>query len=306
MRFLCKFLSSSVTVSFLLSYFFFFSMIRRPPRSTLFPYTTLFRSPDQVGEAVTALADQCGRLPQVQGLPVDQLTQPLGIGPLLGGEVPAKVAPQHLQCGAIGQPRQGNGPATAPKQRPIRAEHDTAGWEGVQDLPELAGAKGHVVKQHQRSCLSKQLRALLRGRLEGTAGGVERIDQALQEVVEALAANEEVDDGLLLGPCLRGQMPQQGRLAKAAGGVELDRFAGTDRLRRGDLGVSTLGPDASAGDGPAWPGLDGGWPCLDCGALDLPAVLGEDLDAQVAVDDTVHEPAPDLQPSAEPYYPISV
>src|SRR3712207_6977304 len=29
---------------FALSYFFFFLMIRRPPRSTLFPYTTLFRS----------------------------------------------------------------------------------------------------------------------------------------------------------------------------------------------------------------------------------------------------------------------
>src|SRR3712207_6881113 len=27
--------------------FFFFLMIRRPPRSTLFPYTTLFRSPGQ-------------------------------------------------------------------------------------------------------------------------------------------------------------------------------------------------------------------------------------------------------------------
>src|SRR2546422_6884692 len=27
------------------SFFFFFLMIRRPPRSTLFPYTTLFRSP---------------------------------------------------------------------------------------------------------------------------------------------------------------------------------------------------------------------------------------------------------------------
>src|SRR2546430_11829706 len=26
------------------NYFFFFLMIRRPPRSTLFPYTTLFRS----------------------------------------------------------------------------------------------------------------------------------------------------------------------------------------------------------------------------------------------------------------------
>src|SRR2546430_11551991 len=28
----------------LLCFFFFFLMIRRPPRSTLFPYTTLFRS----------------------------------------------------------------------------------------------------------------------------------------------------------------------------------------------------------------------------------------------------------------------
>src|SRR5258707_14344649 len=30
--------------------FFFFLMIRRPPRSTLFPYTTLFRSSDQPRE----------------------------------------------------------------------------------------------------------------------------------------------------------------------------------------------------------------------------------------------------------------
>src|SRR5689334_25218239 len=30
---------------YLLFFFFFFLMIRRPPRSTLFPYTTLFRSP---------------------------------------------------------------------------------------------------------------------------------------------------------------------------------------------------------------------------------------------------------------------
>src|SRR5260221_5340384 len=28
-------------------FFFFFLMIRRPPRSTLFPYTTLFRSPER-------------------------------------------------------------------------------------------------------------------------------------------------------------------------------------------------------------------------------------------------------------------
>src|SRR5258708_14246588 len=30
--------------SIILYFFFFFLMIRRPPRSTLFPYTTLFRS----------------------------------------------------------------------------------------------------------------------------------------------------------------------------------------------------------------------------------------------------------------------
>src|SRR3712207_8281613 len=30
-----------------LSYYFFFLMIRRPPRSTLFPYTTLFRSREE-------------------------------------------------------------------------------------------------------------------------------------------------------------------------------------------------------------------------------------------------------------------
>src|SRR2546430_16666740 len=33
-----------ISVSATLYFFFFFLMIRRPPRSTLFPYTTLFRS----------------------------------------------------------------------------------------------------------------------------------------------------------------------------------------------------------------------------------------------------------------------
>src|SRR5579859_1286805 len=32
------------TLHFIILFFFFFLMIRRPPRSTLFPYTTLFRS----------------------------------------------------------------------------------------------------------------------------------------------------------------------------------------------------------------------------------------------------------------------
>src|SRR5436189_6193818 len=36
--------SSSCLGSSVFSFLFFFLMIRRPPRSTLFPYTTLFRS----------------------------------------------------------------------------------------------------------------------------------------------------------------------------------------------------------------------------------------------------------------------
>src|ERR1043165_9274785 len=45
--------------------FFFFLMIRRPPRSTLFPYTTLFRShraAQQVGAAERIAAQDLGDL----------------------------------------------------------------------------------------------------------------------------------------------------------------------------------------------------------------------------------------------------
>src|SRR2546426_3026459 len=45
-----------ITVSPLLGHFFFL-MIRRPPRSTLFPYTTLFRSRD---DGAAAEVDQAG------------------------------------------------------------------------------------------------------------------------------------------------------------------------------------------------------------------------------------------------------
>src|SRR5437867_8558327 len=37
------------------AFFIFFSLIRRPPRSTLFPYTTLFRSRNAGGRAADAL-----------------------------------------------------------------------------------------------------------------------------------------------------------------------------------------------------------------------------------------------------------
>src|SRR5438093_251304 len=49
-------LSLFVLLSCILFLFFFFLMIRRPPRSTLFPYTTLFRS-RRHGPCVVARSD---------------------------------------------------------------------------------------------------------------------------------------------------------------------------------------------------------------------------------------------------------
>src|SRR2546429_6942864 len=50
------------------SFFFFFLMIRRPPRSTLFPYTTLFRSPRGAGAfprgGAVAEVERAGRADQ--------------------------------------------------------------------------------------------------------------------------------------------------------------------------------------------------------------------------------------------------
>src|SRR2546429_9010869 len=45
--------------------FFFFLMIRRPPRSTLFPYTTLFRSPLHGFEVPQAVVDRVEEQPVV-------------------------------------------------------------------------------------------------------------------------------------------------------------------------------------------------------------------------------------------------
>src|SRR3712207_6964223 len=61
---------------------FFFLMIRRPPRSTLFPYTTLFRSKDAGGYAPTI-----GVLGTVMGLlhVMQLLDQPQMLGPAIAG-----------------------------------------------------------------------------------------------------------------------------------------------------------------------------------------------------------------------------
>src|SRR5690348_18439188 len=63
-----------ICISFLISFslllfFFFFLMIRRPPRSTLFPYTTLFRSCGVYNCGVArATVDMLKRVPLFAGL----------------------------------------------------------------------------------------------------------------------------------------------------------------------------------------------------------------------------------------------
>src|SRR5256885_917050 len=53
--------SSCLIESLIIFYlFFFFLMIRRPPRSTLFPYTTLFRSPNPLAQTLGGVTVRVG------------------------------------------------------------------------------------------------------------------------------------------------------------------------------------------------------------------------------------------------------
>src|SRR3989449_10828212 len=67
-------------------------MIRRPPRSTLFPYTTLFRSLQEVEQLRLQLRAEVGDFVEEQRAPVRDLDQPtlglprIGEGTLLVSE----------------------------------------------------------------------------------------------------------------------------------------------------------------------------------------------------------------------------
>src|SRR5438552_12973922 len=63
--------------------YFFFLMIRRPPRSTLFPYTTLFRSSRTWVKILSeqTLKDNSAVFGSLEGMPKHALT--MGIGTIL-------------------------------------------------------------------------------------------------------------------------------------------------------------------------------------------------------------------------------
>src|SRR5574344_3022671 len=80
--------------------FFFFLMIRRPPRSTLFPYTTLFRSPNISYKAALDLAENGAKVlyaPTVKpameaGIAIKILNtfDPANHGTIVGGKAAVK------------------------------------------------------------------------------------------------------------------------------------------------------------------------------------------------------------------------
>src|SRR3712207_8751564 len=74
---------------------FFFLMIRRPPRSTLFPYTTLFRSDVGLPALADLLADELVGLVRLTG------AEPVGLDGLpAGGQL---VDLRVLEVGEVGQ-----------------------------------------------------------------------------------------------------------------------------------------------------------------------------------------------------------
>src|SRR2546427_10511326 len=114
------------------SFFFFFLMIRRPPRSTLFPYTTLFRS-----SQVRVPDDAVIRFPRAQPTPLVAYFQLAHLATLAG-------IARALQRDAIAyvQARRrvfSHGSATLPKDDPL-VQHIVGQLAGTAYIAGLAVA----------------------------------------------------------------------------------------------------------------------------------------------------------------------
>src|SRR5258708_24277803 len=91
--------------------YFFFLMIRRPPRSTLFPYTTLFRSSLVFYEIFKSAAPQASRmigLPSRQRLRSEEHTSELQ-------------SPDHLVCRLLLEKKKKSADYRTSQRRPSRS-----------------------------------------------------------------------------------------------------------------------------------------------------------------------------------------
>src|SRR6266536_4753136 len=120
-----------------LLYCLFFLMIRRPPRSTLFPYTTLFRS--CWAWRAPCLGAPCQLLSLVG--PEHGRTIPLAGPGTCGGDAPAHsgwARPAHRQAGQGGGAEGGGAIVEDARPRRGRLSDRTPGWLALpQARPEL-------------------------------------------------------------------------------------------------------------------------------------------------------------------------
>src|SRR6266536_6590214 len=77
-------------IIFIFFFFFFFLMIRRPPRSTLFPYTTLFRS-----RRCRSAGQRPPARSRPQRRPGSRRELPRGRGPVARDPTPSGAAPRR-------------------------------------------------------------------------------------------------------------------------------------------------------------------------------------------------------------------
>src|SRR2546427_258660 len=149
---------------FTLSFFFFFLMIRRPPRSTLFPYTTLFRSRRARPPSARRRIARRGERPPLLRLPRHARQPALprglreGVQPhafLLLGELLHRRA-DH-QRGRARDRRQGRGPGGPHGRPPTGRDHRRAAWpreDGpvrqphAERLHPQGGARGRPAAEH--------------------------------------------------------------------------------------------------------------------------------------------------------------
>src|SRR2546429_7365315 len=79
----------------ILLFFFFFLMIRRPPRSTLFPYTTLFRSAVELEAVADRQALALGDVAQVTLTIYNRGTAPIQFTHVLGDRKSTRLNSSH-------------------------------------------------------------------------------------------------------------------------------------------------------------------------------------------------------------------
>src|SRR5690348_17536399 len=112
---------SSLPLASFFSFFFFFLMIRRPPRSTLFPYTTLFRS--QVETSVVIIVspgERSGRHPRQTHTRIDKVAAciPPDLGQRRSEEHTSELqSPVHLVCRLLLEKKKKTANSTTPNIR---------------------------------------------------------------------------------------------------------------------------------------------------------------------------------------------